>query len=222
MTALFFLLAIFVPAALVDASSEDCVNATIPSILNLGTCIGTTLDLCEASVGDIVDALVDVVECLVTALLSTNVMGALAALLDIISIVAGVVGQQLGDLQKLLKPLCEAVNVPGCLKLLTGGQTCQAPISVTLPGNLDLAKCLDDTLLLCEEGELATDGLVVDLIDALTCLLTELFGSSPGELVDRLGCVVAGLLNEVAKRSLLLKPVLLLLAGAVEDAFNCE
>ncbi|XP_077554666.1 uncharacterized protein LOC144169410 isoform X2 [Haemaphysalis longicornis] len=217
MTALFLLLVIFVPAALVDASSQGCVNATIPSILNLGTCLKTSLELCEASAGDIVNALVDVVECIIPALLSTNALGALAALLDIISIVVTAVGGQLGDLQKLLKPLCEVAHVPGCLKLLTKGETCKAPISVTLPGNLNLAKCLDNSLLLCEEGKLATDGLVLQLIKALACLLTELFGSSPGDLIFRLASAVVGFLCAVGNAVPVLKYVLNELATTIED-----
>ncbi|KAK8786088.1 hypothetical protein V5799_007547 [Amblyomma americanum] len=70
----------------------DCLNATLPNILNLEKCLGTSLDLCTATVEDVLAAVVKIVVCLVDALLQLNVLGALAALLQIVEIVLSALG----------------------------------------------------------------------------------------------------------------------------------
>ncbi|XP_077489444.1 uncharacterized protein LOC144100344 isoform X1 [Amblyomma americanum] len=71
MAPVIFVLALLIPAALGSASS-DCLNATLPNILNLEKCLGTSLDLCTATVEDVLAAVVKIVVCLVDALLQLS------------------------------------------------------------------------------------------------------------------------------------------------------
>ncbi|XP_077489446.1 uncharacterized protein LOC144100346 [Amblyomma americanum] len=111
MAPVIFVLALLIPAAL-GSGSSTCLNATLPNILNLEKCLGTSLDLCTATAEDILAAVEKIVVCLAEALLQLNVLGALAALLPIVEIVLSALGLSLGALSNLIKPLCCVANVP--------------------------------------------------------------------------------------------------------------
>ncbi|KAK8765096.1 hypothetical protein V5799_032295, partial [Amblyomma americanum] len=117
-----------------------CLKATVPDILDIGKCLGNCLDLCNATVTNIIAVLVKLLQCLITALLKLNVDGAVAAFLEIIEIVLSVLGIDLTKIKGVVKPMCCVSNVSGCKKVITGSPVCKKPITVTLPKNLNLEK----------------------------------------------------------------------------------
>ncbi|KAK8774611.1 uncharacterized protein LOC144101658 [Amblyomma americanum] len=193
MTPVLFIVVLLAPSAFAS-TTPSCLNVTLPGILNLGQCFGTSLSLCSTSLSGIIAALTKLVTCLATALTTTSIAGAATALFQIISLVLNLSG--LGFLLSLvnLTPLCAITNTPGCLTLLNGNATCTTPISITLPDTANISRCVNQTLLLCQNGALATDRLLMNLINTLTCLLTTLLTSNPGSLLNGLACALAGLI----------------------------
>ncbi|KAL1467703.1 hypothetical protein MTO96_025961, partial [Rhipicephalus appendiculatus] len=79
----------------------------------------------------------------------------------------------------ILTPLCAVVDVPGCISMLSGSDTCYRPIPVSLPGYLDIGGCLVGELMDTDAGpEVAT---------ALSCTVVTLVQSaaSSGGLFTR-------------------------------------
>ncbi|KAL1473636.1 hypothetical protein MTO96_038555, partial [Rhipicephalus appendiculatus] len=105
---------------------------------------------------DVLHAVVHVIGCLVTKLVTINAVGALAALVDVLSVVLSVLGISLTGVLKVLTPLCCVSHVPGCITIFSGHDVCTESINVTLPGDLNLGECLTDTLILCEAGKPVT------------------------------------------------------------------
>ncbi|XP_077491797.1 uncharacterized protein LOC144102386 [Amblyomma americanum] len=142
-------------------------------------------------------------------------MGAITALFQVISLVLNLTG--LGFLLTLtdgvLPALCAITNTSGCETLLNGNTTCAAPISVTLPDTLNVSRCVNQTLLLCQNGTLASDRLVINVISTVTCLLTTLLGTNPGNMLNGLGCIVAGLIDRI--------PILNIGAFFLRALFRC-
>ncbi|XP_077490947.1 uncharacterized protein LOC144101687 [Amblyomma americanum] len=221
MAAVIFVLALLMPAAL-GAGSPGCLDATLPGILDLGTCLGTSVDLCTATVEDVLGFLEKLIQCLITELTNINAVGAVSAFLDIIKLVFSLLGVDVRTLTNLIKPLCVVANVPGCTTILSGSNTCSQPISIKLPGNLNLEQCLDDTLLVCKNGDLATDELLVNLVKAIACLLNALLGSDPGSLINGLACILADLLHSAANANVVLKLTLGGLSASINVAANCS
>ncbi|KAL1469987.1 hypothetical protein MTO96_004607 [Rhipicephalus appendiculatus] len=154
-----------------------CINITLPGILNLG-------------------------QCLITPLTTTSIAGLLTALTDIITIVLRTSGLSflLPFLQGALTPLCVlggSTVIPGCTTLLTRNQTCAAPISISLPDTLNVSRCVNQTLLLCQNGTLATDRLLMNVFNTVTCLLTSVLTTNPGTTINGLVCLVLGLLQTI-------------------------
>ncbi|XP_070378940.1 uncharacterized protein [Dermacentor albipictus] len=179
-----------------------CINVTLPGILNLGRCFGKSLNLCSTSTTGVVTALTRLLTCLITPLTTTSISGVITAVADIVTLVLRTIGlgSFLSFVQGALTPLCAlggTTTIPGCTTLLTGNQTCSAPISITLPDTLNLSRCLNQTLLLCQNGAIATDGLLINVINTVTCLLTSLLTTNPGTSINGLVCLVAGLLQAV-------------------------
>ncbi|XP_037523649.1 uncharacterized protein LOC119400754 [Rhipicephalus sanguineus] len=214
------LAAMLMPVAM--ATTPNCLTASLPGILDLGTCLQTSLDLCTATVDDVLSALVDVVQCLVTTLATINAVGALSALIDIVSIVLSVLGISLSSVTKVLKPLCCVSQVPGCITLLSGDDVCTEPINVTLPGELNLGQCLTDTLILCEAGEPVTDEVLMKLVEALVCLLKATLESASGSVPDDLVCALITLITgAAANANLVLKLALNGLAATLNLSVSC-
>ncbi|KAL3242980.1 hypothetical protein MRX96_020660 [Rhipicephalus microplus] len=117
--------------------------------------------------------------CLFTPLFSTSGLGAVTAFIDVITIVLRTIGlgSLLTSMQSALTPLCAlggSTAIPGCTTLLTGNQTCSAPISISLS---DTFNCLNQTLILCQNGSQATDQLLLNTINTIT--VTVLSSISP-------------------------------------------
>ncbi|XP_077489452.1 uncharacterized protein LOC144100349 [Amblyomma americanum] len=199
MAPVILVLVLLMPAALgSSATSTQCLNATLPDILDIGKCLGSSLNLCKATTTDIVAALVKLLKCLIEALLKLDALSALAALLELVDFILSLIGLDLVKLSQLLKPLCCVSNVPGCKKIFKGTETCKTPIPITLPGQLNVGKCFTDALLLCKEGDPCKDEVLVSLVKALVCLLRVLLGTNPGNLLSGLLCAVVSLLEGVA------------------------
>uniref|UniRef100_A0A224Y0R4 23 kDa family member n=1 Tax=Rhipicephalus zambeziensis TaxID=60191 RepID=A0A224Y0R4_9ACAR len=197
----FLLAAMLMPVAM--ATTSNCLTASLPGILDLGKCLTVSLDLCTATLADVLHAVICIVECLVTTLLTINVLGALAALIDILSVVLSVFGISLTGILKLLTPLCCVSKVPGCITLLSGDDVCTEPINITLPGELNLGQCLTNTLILCKAGEPVTDEVLVKLVKALACLLSTTLQSASGSVPDDLLCSLITLCEGAAAKATL-------------------
>ncbi|XP_077489451.1 uncharacterized protein LOC144100348 [Amblyomma americanum] len=223
MAPVILVLALLMPVALAtNTNPPQCLNATLPNILNLETCLGTSLELCTNTVEDIVAALCKIVQCLISALLELNAVGAVSALLDIIELVLTLLGLDAVKLTAVIKPLCCVSNESGCYTIFKGTETCKKPITITLPGNLNLEQCFADPLLLCNEGGACTDNVLVSLVNALLCLLKILLGSNPGSLLYGLACACAGLLQSAAvTATLLIKAACLAVAAAIKLSVTC-
>ncbi|KAL1475034.1 hypothetical protein MTO96_037583, partial [Rhipicephalus appendiculatus] len=79
--------------------------------------------------------------CVASRLVDISPIGALAALIDLVGLVLGslgVLGSALESVTNILTPLCAVVDVPGCISMLSGSDTCYRPIPVSLPGYLDI------------------------------------------------------------------------------------
>lgn len=201
MAPVLFVLALLVPAAFA-ATTPACINITLPGILNLGQCFGTSLNLCTASAGGVVAALTRLLTCLITPLTTTSIAGLVTALADVISLVLNTIGFGflVTTLQGALTPLCAlggSTVIPGCATLLTRNQTCAAPISLSLPSTFNVSTCVNQTLLLCQNGTLATDRLLLNVLNTVTCLLTSILTTNPGTTINGLVCLVAGLLQAI-------------------------
>ncbi|KAH8036458.1 hypothetical protein HPB51_000591 [Rhipicephalus microplus] len=100
-------------------------------------------------------------------------LGAVTAFIDVITVVLRIIGlgSLLTGMQSALTPLCAlggSTAIPGCTTLLTGNQTCSAPISISLSDTFNVSKCLNQTLILCQNGSQATDQLLLNTINTIT------------------------------------------------------
>ncbi|KAK8760654.1 hypothetical protein V5799_028080 [Amblyomma americanum] len=152
-----------------------------------------------------------------------DVMGTVSALFEIIRVVLSALDLGLLDLSKVIKPLCEVTSLPGCTTLLTGDQMCAEPISITLPEELNLEQCFSDTLLLCEDGEEATDSVLLKLVDSVACVLQELLtGEDAGNLVQGLACTILDLLNSALGTNPMLRMTLGGLLDTLGETAQCS
>ncbi|KAL1487383.1 hypothetical protein MTO96_008007 [Rhipicephalus appendiculatus] len=135
-------------------------------------CINITLPgILNLGQTGVVTALTRLLTCLITPLTTTSIAGLLTALTDIITLVLSTTGLGflLTFLQGALTPLC-----------VLGGST-----------------CVNQTLLLCQNGTLATDRLLMNVFNTVTCLLTSILTTNPGTTINGLVCLVLGLLQTI-------------------------
>ncbi|KAK8782992.1 hypothetical protein V5799_015664 [Amblyomma americanum] len=115
--------------------------------------------------------------------------------------------------------MCCVSNVSGCKKVITGSPVCKKPITVTLPKNLNLEKCLLKISLFLFRFQ---DELLAKLVKALACVLKTLLGTHPGSRINGLACAIRGLLQTVsANVSLAIKNVLLSVVAFISASCKC-
>ncbi|KAM7296900.1 hypothetical protein ISCGN_022055 [Ixodes scapularis] len=178
------------------ATDASCINVTLPNILGIGQCLGTSLDFCTTGNNSLVQGVIKLVTCLVQGVLTNgSPLAVLATVRDLLAVVL----QKLGlstFLLGALPQLCSIAQISGCENIITAGNmSCQTPITINLPSTLNIGKCLDQTVMLCEQGMPATDNLVAGLLKFVTCLLNTITGSSLNQLLNGLVCGLVKILG---------------------------
>uniref|UniRef100_A0A0K8R2U2 Putative 23 kDa protein n=1 Tax=Ixodes ricinus TaxID=34613 RepID=A0A0K8R2U2_IXORI len=169
-TALFFL----------PATRAQCINVTLPNVLGLGRCLGTTLRTCPDTSEGLLSDLLVILRCVVGILPEVanpasvlfNVVGLLEAVLSRLGISADIAG--ISNL--ICRPFGFAL-LP-CNAFSPGNLVCSTPIQISLPSVFNIGNCLNRTLLFCENGRTISDPILTELVEAVGCIL----GAAPGAM----------------------------------------
>ncbi|CAN7940492.1 unnamed protein product [Ixodes hexagonus] len=191
----FFLGFLVLPAA--NAANAECINVTLPNILNLGTCLGTTLRTCPDTSDGLMSDLENILRCVLGILPQLgDPIQVLAGVVDVLEVVLTRLGLSL-DIRVLSEILCEPLGLPifSCGGLSPINSACGTPLQVSLPSVFNIGHCLNTTLLFCAEGSPVTDSLVRELISALGCILS----AAPDDLrLDRVRPLVCPLVDLIS------------------------
>ncbi|CAN8030474.1 unnamed protein product, partial [Ixodes persulcatus] len=180
------------------ATDASCINVTLPNILGIGKCLGNSLDFCSTGNNSLVQGVVKLVTCLVGGVVTNgSPLAVLATIRDLLAVVLQKLGLS-NTLLNLLPPLCSIVQITGCQNIITAGNmSCETPITINLPSTLNIGKCLDQTVMLCEQGKPATDNLVAGLLKFVRCLLSSITGTPLNELLNGLVCGLVKILGNL-------------------------
>ncbi|KAL1427242.1 hypothetical protein MTO96_017534 [Rhipicephalus appendiculatus] len=163
--------------ALLPAVNGQCINVTLPNILNLGECLGTTLRACpDTSAGLIPDL--------------TRVLGCVVQILPQIGSPVSVLYNVVGLLEAVVSRLGLSVG-----PFSPGNIACQEPLQISLPSVFNIGSCLNRTLLFCEEGSTISDPILRELFQAVGCILSVAPDGLQLDLVSSLVCPLVDILN---------------------------
>uniref|UniRef100_A0A023GB50 23 kDa family member n=1 Tax=Amblyomma triste TaxID=251400 RepID=A0A023GB50_AMBTT len=183
--------------AVVPAANGQCINVTLPNILNLGECLGDTLRACPDTSDGLIPDLTRVVGCVLQIL--PQVASPVSVLFNVVGLLEAVVSR-LGltaDIGGLANILCNPLGISlfSCGTFSPGNIACQEPLQISLPSVFNVGACLNRTLLFCEAGSTVTDPILNELVSAIGCILT---GSPEGlqlDLISSLVCPLVDILN---------------------------
>lgn len=150
-----------------------CVNVTLNNALNLGNCLGSSLDFCTGTSGTsgLTQGVTKLLSCLLTGLYTygspQGIFNALGALLVVIVnrlAIPSINLPLLGSLQ-----LCPSNP---CLNFFIKNDTCNGPISVILTPVGNLSSCVGDLAMLCTAGSPTTTNEVNSLVNTIAVSIT--------------------------------------------------
>ncbi|XP_077489417.1 uncharacterized protein LOC144100308 isoform X2 [Amblyomma americanum] len=170
------------PQATNSSSQGDCIEATFPDILGIGKCLGNDLNLCVDK-NTATPGLLSLVNCTVIGVVQ-NLSG-VSALLTIKDILIAIVNKLLPSVGSILTDL---FSDKGGTSFNITDNACRGPIKIGFPNSL--GKCIDDTLLFCNDGDTVNTSIIESLAKAVACLLTDLLTTNPGNLIKRVLCDV--------------------------------
>ncbi|XP_049273834.1 uncharacterized protein LOC119399890 isoform X2 [Rhipicephalus sanguineus] len=176
------------------STSTSCVNVTINNILNISTCLGSNLNYCtgSTSASGLVTGLVRVLTCVLQGIYNygspQGVVNALGPLLSLI-------------VSRLSLP---SVNLPvlgntSNVNFLTRNDTCQGPLTIQLPGLQNVSSCLGNTANICTAGSTTTTAQVTQLVQTLTCLLSQIPLDQFRQVIMGIGCQLITILSALAR-----------------------
>lgn len=196
-------LLVFCSAVLVlPAANGQCINVTLPNVLDLGSCLGSTLGTCPDTSDGLLQDLQGILRCVLRILPRLgDPIQVLASIADLLEVVLQSLGLSV-DVRVLSEILCRPLGIPifNCDSLTLRNSTCRAPLQVTLPSTFDIGQCMNTTLLFCAEGSPVTDSAVRQLMRALGCILSAAPEGVQLNLTRSLACplteVITSSLNE--------------------------
>ncbi|KAL3214587.1 hypothetical protein MRX96_034856 [Rhipicephalus microplus] len=169
--------------------TENCIEITLPNILQLGECLGDNLHVCKGE-KTLTEGVLSLANCTVSGVVKN--LSPVRALLTIRDLLVALLG-------KLIPPLGTFLNSIEFFGLLSSNNiednVCHGEVKITVPNSL--GKCVDDTLKLCKEGETIDISLVESLGRTVGCLVKDLLTNAPQDTVSGLLCDVARLLSSV-------------------------
>lgn len=201
--------------AIFPAVSAQCINVTLPNILNLGDCLGTTLRTCPDTSDGLLPDLTRILRCVLQIL--PQVGNPAAVLFNVVGLLETVLARLglSGDIGGLANILCNPLGIPllPCGTFSPGNLVCQAPLRISLPSVFNIGACLNRTLLFCEEGAKVTDPLLNELVGAIGCILSVAPDGLQLDLVQSLVCPLVGIINSSLEEFTALLPFRFLTRG---------
>ncbi|XP_077546164.1 uncharacterized protein LOC144158867 [Haemaphysalis longicornis] len=196
-----------------ESSAARCINITINNVLDIGKCLGSKADFCSSPSAPITDALVKIVGCAFKGVLQYgSPEGILNALFGLGAILLNSLG--LGLLIKDIPQPCPC-------QWLGKDNTCGDPLVINLPPTGVIGKCVDDLAVTCQNGQLAEDATVEEVIQTLECVLETL---SKQDFVKITKGVLCDLINLLKKANIGGPNLLQIITGAVSGiigSFSC-
>lgn len=175
----------------------QCINVTLPNILNLGECLGSTLRACPDTSSGLIPDLTRILGCVLQIL--PQIGSPVSVLYNVVGLLEAVVSR-LGlsaDIGGLTDILCNPLGIPlfSCGTFSPGNIACQEPLQISLPSVFNIGSCLNRTLLFCEEGSTISDPILRELFEAVGCILSVAPDGLQLDLISSLVCPLVDVLN---------------------------
>lgn len=213
-TAMAYVILVF-GVALLPAANGQCINVTLPNILNLGECLGTTLRACPDTSDGLVPDLTRVLGCVLQIL--PQIGSPVSVLYNVVGLLEAVLARLglSGDIGGLANILCRPLGIPlfNCGTFSPGNIVCQEPLRISLPSVFNVGACLNTTLLFCEAGSTISDPILRELLQAVGCILSVAPEGLQLDLVSSLVCPLVEILNSSVNEFTSLLPFRFLTRG---------
>lgn len=183
--------------AVLPAVNGQCINVTLPNILNLGECLGTTLRACPDTSAGLVPDLTRVLGCVLQIL--PQIGSPVSVLYNVVGLLEAVLARLglSGDIGGLADILCRPLGIPlfSCGTFSPGNIACQEPLQISLPSVFNVGACLNTTLLFCQAGSTISDPILRELLQGVGCILSVAPEGLQLDLVSSLVCPLVDILN---------------------------
>lgn len=174
------------------ASPENgsCIQVTLPDVLGIGKCLQANLDLCQNE-NTLIPGVMTLVNCTVTSLF--NNLTPKTFFVTVKDILVALIGKLVPGVVRVAEKYLEETKSGENTTIANG--TCEGEIKIGIPNSL--GKCLDKTLKLCEKGKPIDISIIESLVQALGCILKDLFTTVPHETLKNLLCDLVRLVGDL-------------------------
>lgn len=202
-------------------SQSGCTSFTLPNFLNIGQCLGTTGNICNSTQGA-AQTIIKLLNCTITGITKFNAGTQIALLETVITSVLRSVG--LGYIADTLYTACHAVigivPVINCNSLKLGNATsCDSPIALSFPNALNLGKCVNLNVPVCNPGQALSTSALTGYFDILTCLVQAALNTNADDIVSQLVCTSLQALFQILGS---MSTVLQIIIGVITNALNIK
>ncbi|XP_070379020.1 uncharacterized protein [Dermacentor albipictus] len=185
-------------SAVTASTTMPCVNVTLNNILNISSCLGTSLNFCSGtSTNGLVTGLVKVLTCVLRGVYT---FGSPQGIVNALGPLLGLLAQRLA-FSPVSLPILGNLSLCGstsCQNFFLQNDTCQGQITVQLPGLQNVSSCVGDTAMFCTAGSPTTTNQVQSLLQTLTCILRQIPLSQLTQVVTGAGCTLLTILSSLA------------------------
>lgn len=150
-------------------ANPTCTEITLPNVLGLDKCLGSTGNTCASNNDTAMDTLGNLFLCVLEGMGGLDDLTKVAVALQLLGVRAET--EIIGDAVKILKELCKLVNA-NCEALnVNTNIPCGNPIVLNLPSSLGIDKCLGVNTRACDVGEVAKENDIQYLLEVMKCYL---------------------------------------------------
>ncbi|CAN8008388.1 unnamed protein product [Ixodes pacificus] len=179
-----------------SATDTSCLNITLPNFLGIGKCFGNSGDICTQNETGVAVIIADLVGCSIKGIGSLDLGSQLLLLENLLTYLLTRNG--VGYLAEVLYGLCGPLNgLVDCSGLKLNASTlCEDQIVLSLPSAFGFGTCLNQTGETCDAGTPVLEPAVVGFFRVLSCFVSNIFDSSPGDLLNGLVCSVMNIISK--------------------------
>ncbi|KAM7295934.1 uncharacterized protein ISCGN_021151 [Ixodes scapularis] len=160
-------------------ANSTCTKITLPNVLGLDECLGSTGNTCTSNNDNAMDALGNLFLCVLQGMGDLDDLTKVAVALQLLGVRSDT--EIIGNVVKILKYLCKLVNA-NCEALnVNANIPCGNPIVLNVPSSLGIDECLGMNTQVCDIGEVAKENDIQYLLEVMKCYLESLPTEESGD-----------------------------------------
>ncbi|XP_037570543.2 uncharacterized protein LOC119452515 [Dermacentor silvarum] len=180
--------------------ASSCTNFSFPNFLDIGSCLSSSGDLCNADSEGVAGFVAQLTQCTFAGLANLDIGSQTYLTIEFLKFLLRAETDDFGVVYPFIINTCKTLST--AIAFLTGGTVrincaeldfdrmvvCGDPIFISVQATTPFAECLGKNGLTCDNQDPVYEPLALGSLRVLACLIYYVITTSPAEVAGQFGC----------------------------------